>query len=152
MYNIQLSIKIKATPDTVFNVLKSMDEFSQMMHYVKDVKIETSSKNRIITKWLLDVEGADVTWKEEDLFDDKNKSVKFSMLEGDYGSYFGTWKIKPLSPSSLLTLDINVDWDIPSFEKVIGPILENKTKRILRGMMAAIKLKAQKLSREQTKK
>ncbi len=152
MYNIKLTIKIKAAPNVVYGVLKNMNKFPQIMHYVKDIKIEKVNTNKFITVWFLDVEGADVTWEEEDFFDEKNKIVKFSMIEGDYGKYFGIWKAEPFNKESILKLDINVDWDIPSFEKIIGPILESKTKRILRGMMAAIKLEAQRINKETLKR
>ena len=66
------------------------------------------------------------------------------MLTGDYSIYFGKWKVQNYGEGSRLSIELSVDWDIPSFEKIIGPILEKKTKKIIRGFMAAIKLRAQK--------
>ncbi len=114
------------------------------MSFVKKVEIlENHGGQEIITLWEIDIEGADIVWKERDLIDSKIKEISFSMISGDYGAYFGKWKAERDGAKTRLSLDLTVDWDIPSFERVIGDVLEQKTKKMIRGMLAALKLRIQ---------
>lgn len=148
MYNINTSIKVKAPREVIFSVLKDMSNFPNFMHYVKKIDVEKMSDEEIITKWSIDVDGADVVWEEKDIYDAKNMELIFSKIKGDYNSYHGKWRLESEGDRTRLSIEVNVDWDIPSFEKVIGPILQAKTKRIVRGMLAAIKLRSEKINND----
>ena len=152
MYNIFTSIMVKAPREVIFSVLKDMPNFPQFMHYVKKVECEKISNQERISRWNIDVEGADVAWEEKDTYDDKKMELSFTKIQGDYNSYYGKWCLKKEGDRTRLSIDVNVDWDIPSFEKVIGPILKEKTKRIVRGMLAAVKLQSEKLNNANNKK
>lgn len=152
MYNIITSVMVKAPREIVFSVLKDMSNFSQFMHYVKKIECEKVSDTEVVSDWNIDVEGADVVWKEKDVYDDRNMELSFSKIQGDYNSYYGKWYLKKEGNRTRLSIDVNVDWDIPSFEQVIGPILKEKTKRIIRGMLAAVKLRSEKLNNTNNKK
>jgi len=152
MHNFSFDSRVKAPPGIVYAALKDIEKFPVIMKYVNSIKIKKTGRNNIVSQWLLDVEGADVAWEEKDLFNDKAKTFKFSMLKGDYSGYSGTWRVTPRNNGSLLSLDIKIDWDVPSFEKIIGPILETKMKRILRGMMVAIKIESQNVYKKSKKR
>lgn len=150
MYTINSSISIKADEEPVFAVLTAYSQYPEFMHYVKKVGVEKVNENELITTWYVDVEGADVNWVEKDFIDKAKHQVVFKMLSGDYGLYSGVWSVSRLGDKTTLSVKISVDWDIPSFEKIIGVILEKKTKKIIRGMLAAIKLRTERsLSQDQ---
>jgi ribosome-associated toxin RatA of RatAB toxin-antitoxin module len=145
MLNIKTSIWVRASKDKVFSTLKDMSKYSKFMRYVKNIKVKNKSNSRLISNWILDVEGADVVWEEEDIFDDQNTEISFSMLQGDYNQYYGKWKIEEIGKKTKLSIDVYIDWGIPSFEKVMGAVLEQKTRKIIKGMLTAIKIYTQKL-------
>ena len=144
MHTLNHSILIRADKESVFSVLKDFARYPALMHYVKSVEIKFNSANEVISEWDLDVEGADINWLERDVIDPRNLEIAFTMISGDYGAYYGKWKVYPSGERTELSVQLFVDWDIPSFEKVIGPILEQKMKRVIRGMLAAIKLHCQR--------
>ena len=145
MYNINTSILIKAPGRIVAQVLRDMSHYPRFMRYVKNIKVKKISDKEIISRWDIDIEGADVRWEERDIFDEYSMQMSFTMLQGDYSAYYGKWIVEPSGRKTRLSIDVYVDWDIPSFEKIIGPILKQKTEKIVRGMLASIRLYAQKV-------
>jgi len=139
MHNIKKSILIKSSPDRVFSVVRDIENYPVFIRDIKSVEVRSRSSTRLISKWLIDIEGADVAWQEEDLVDEKNKRLSFNLLEGDYEKYEGEWSVAKDGFRSRLSDNMILDWGIPSFEKVIGPVLEKKTDKIVRGLLCAIK-------------
>jgi ribosome-associated toxin RatA of RatAB toxin-antitoxin module len=144
MYTIDTYVIVKAPGNAVFSALKRMSDFSSAMKYVKKIKTTKISGNEMQSEWHIDVDGADVNWKEKNLFDDKNLNMSFSLLEGDYNEYFGKWEIEEDKIGTKLSIKVNIDWGIPSFEKVIIEELKKRTEKIIRGMIITIKKQSEK--------
>jgi ribosome-associated toxin RatA of RatAB toxin-antitoxin module len=153
MHEINAVVSVNAPPDIVFSVLKDMERYPTFMHYVRSVEVKKMSDGEYISRWRIDVEGADVEWEERDIYNEKKMEMLFTMLSGDYGNYYGKWALNCAGKSkTIVSIDVFVDWHIPLFEQVIGPILEQKMRRVVRGMVAAIKLYSQKVFQESVKK
>lgn len=131
---------IKENIVEVFNILKNFQDFPKFMRDVKNVKIVETKGKRIIIEWEIEIDGAPIYWKEEDEIDEEKKSIKFKMLEGDYGSYEGEWQLKKIDEQKTkLIFYAGIDWGIPTFEKFVGKTLEIKTRKSLRSMVNSIK-------------
>lgn len=131
---------IKENIVEVFNILKNFQDFPKFMRDVKNVKIIETKGKRIIIEWEIEIDGAPIYWKEEDEIDEEKKSIKFKMLEGDYGSYEGEWQLKKIDEQKTkLIFYAGIDWGIPTFEKFVGKTLEIKTRKSLRSMVNSIK-------------
>lgn len=137
---IEISIVIRQSIGRVYELIKNMEQFPSFMKSVRKVEIIEKDSNRLITYWEVDLKGASVIWKEEDVFDDDIKSIKFRMIEGDYKDYHGRWLLKELNKKSTqVIISANFDWGIPAFEKFVGSVLERKARTLLKGMLKAIK-------------
>lgn len=141
---IEVSTIVKQNKNKVYNILKNMEEFPKFMQDIKKLKVLERDANRLVTVWEVNIEGALVSWKEEDIFDNDAMSINFNMLEGDYSAYGGKWILTSLPKKTKISLLVNIDWGIPSFEKIINPILERKQKLIFKTMLIAIKNHIQK--------
>lgn len=139
MITIRVSTLVKADKNKVYETIKKMEEFPKFMRNVRKLEVLERHPNRLLTLWEVEVDGAIVMWKEKDVFDDKRLRMKFKMTEGDYGSYSGELKVVGLEKKANINLMINIDWGIPSFEKIINPILKKKQKLIFKTMLIAIK-------------
>ncbi|MFH1846261.1 MAG: SRPBCC family protein [Candidatus Omnitrophota bacterium] len=144
MKEINSSIFVKAPKDIIFSVLKDIEKYPLYMKYVQNIEIKECLDNSKISKWTIDVDGADVVWLQKDEFNETTNELFFSQIKGDYTDYRGKWYVEEKAGKSRLTINMKIDWGIPSFEKLLGPVLERKIKRILRAMMIAIKLRSQK--------
>lgn len=145
MITIELSISVNQKKEQVYNLLKNLQEFPRFMRDIKKLEIIENKNHRLVTLWEIDIEGTAVAWKEEDVYDDTSMSMQFRMLEGDYGVYNGKWQItNGLSKETIVHYSVNIGWGIPSFEKVIGNILEKKQRRIIKSMLVAMKRRLEK--------
>jgi len=142
---VEVSTKIKRPRLEVYKAIKNMESFPEFMRDIKSLNvIKRLNENRIITSWETEIDGAPVSWKEEDIFDDANFEVKFNMVEGYYKAYQGLWSVKSTSEGTQLNIRVEFDWGIPVLEKHVGKALENKARRSLRGMIQAIRKKLEK--------
>lgn len=140
MTTIELSVVVNQAKEQVYNLLKNLQEFPMFMRDIKKLEIIEKKPYGAVTLWEIDIEGTAVTWKEEDTYDDSSMSMQFRMIEGDYGFYSGKWQIASgLSKKSIVHYSVNIGWGMPSFEKVIGHILEKKQRRIIKSMLVAMK-------------
>lgn len=145
MTTIELSVTVNQTKEQVYNILKNIEQFPKFMRDVRKIEVIENKPSGLVTLWEVNIDGAMVTWKEEDIFDDEATSVKFKMLEGDYIVYSGTWDINSLSHKTKISLFVNIDWGVPAFVKFpeVKNILLRKTKKSLKSMLIAIKKKAE---------
>lgn len=147
MHIFNETIFIKTFSTRIFSIMKDISNYSKFMQQVKNIEIIKKNGTEIISKWELDIEGADIVWEEKDTYDEKNKKISFIMLQGDYASYFGEWILEKVKEGTKLFATFNIDWGIPSFEKRLTPTLEQKMKKIIRSMLVAIKLHAENYSK-----
>jgi coenzyme Q-binding protein COQ10 len=138
MVIIEVSKLVKQDKNKVYSILKNMEEFPQFMKGVKKLSIIERDDNRLVTHWEVEIDGAIVMWKEEDIFDDKETTINFKMIEGDYKSYGGNWRVEDAPKGAKITIIANFDWGIPNFERYVGPVLERKARVSLKRMLKAI--------------
>lgn len=145
MPRIKVCVNIKKPQAEVYELIRKMDGFPGFMQNIKSLKIiKHPEENKIVTAWEAEIEGVLLRWKEEDCFDDLNREVRFSMLEGNYKGYRGRWLVESRDSGSRLTLEADFDWGIPMLEKYVGPALKEKARHGLLGMVQAVKSKAEK--------
>ena len=145
MVKIDISTKVRTSPQSVYSILKDMSKFSAFMRDVKSIEaIKRISHSEIITKWELDIDGTFIEWIEEDLFDIDRLSVKFRMIEGAFKKYEGAWLLVPISDGTQIKLSIVLDWGAPNFEKYVSHVLEEKVYRSLKSMLWLIRKRANK--------
>ncbi|MDD5610534.1 MAG: SRPBCC family protein [Candidatus Omnitrophica bacterium] len=144
MPKIEVSSNIKSTADGVYSAIKNMESFPDFMRDIKSLKIIKKLSNKIISEWEIDIEGAPVKWKEEDIFDDKKMELSFNALEGDYKEYRGKWKIVPMHNCTKVIIQAEFDWGIPVLERYVDKALRKKARLALGGMLQAIKNKMEK--------
>lgn len=128
--------------EKVYEILKKVEDFPTFMKSIRSLKVVDRSDNRLVTSWQVDIDGALIMWEEEDFFDDKNFSLRFNMLKGDYGSYSGEWKLEDSGANhTKINLTANFDWGVPVLEKFVGDVLEKKAKKYALSMLKALKNK-----------
>lgn len=136
---LESSIIVERRKEEVFGLLKNLDQFPRFMKNVNYLSIRSGRGDRVISEWRITVEGTTFTWKEENLFDDKNMLMKFRITEGDFSIYEGQWFILDASVGTEVRLSAVVDWEIPELEEQPKSILGNKIRIHHKKMLEAIK-------------
>lgn len=145
MPTIKVSTIIKRNKQRVYNLLKDIHRFPTFMRNIKKLDIIERDKNKLISSWEVEIDGVNILWKEEDNFNDKEMSLKFKMIEGDYKSYKGEWQLEDMPKGTKVSILADFDWGMPVFEKLVGDILEKKARKALRGMLHAITKELEKI-------
>jgi predicted amino acid dehydrogenase/uncharacterized membrane protein len=138
---IESSIIVKQPKEAVYNLLKNMECFPEFMENVKQVTLLEGRRDRTITEWEIDLDSTAIIWKQENIFDDRQMSIRFKMLEGDFGRYEGEWNLFGLLTGTEIRLSIVMDWGAPALARYIEDVLKKKTQDILDGMLNGVKRK-----------
>ena len=136
---IESSIIVKQPKEAVYNLLKNMECFPEFMENVKQVTLLEGRRDRTITEWEIDLDNTAIIWKQENIFDDRQMSIKFKMLEGDFGRYEGEWNLFGLLTGTEISLSAVVDWGMPHWERCAKDALEKKIKSYFLGILLSIK-------------
>jgi len=140
---VMLSVVIKEKRRKIYDLVKHMEDFPQFMSYVKKLKIVERKKDKFVSNWQITVDGISVRWQEEDLFDKQARTVRFRMLNGDFGGYQGEWILSDADGGTILSFSCIFNWGIAIAEKHVKAVLERKARRYIRGMLLAIKKRAE---------
>jgi len=139
MHTVEVSVVIKKPKNEVYRIIKNIEEFPVFIAGIHNLKIIGRKGDLFITAWDVEIDGAPVSWKEEDYFDDANCKLAFNMIEGSYQEYKGEWLVQDSPKGAKLTIKANFEWGIPVLEKYVGRVLKDKARRGLLGMIQAIK-------------
>lgn len=141
MYRVALKTYIDHT--NINDVARLWDNpfvLLQRAQSIKNLRILKREKNKLLTRWEIDVEGAQLSWYEEDVLERDKGIVKFQMREGDFGNYWGFWRILPSRAGKIkLELKAHYDWGLTVLEPHVKRMLEKKTKVMLKSFLRAIK-------------
>jgi coenzyme Q-binding protein COQ10 len=136
---VSVSTPIRGTKESIYSLLKNMEQFPQFIHDIKSIKVTKKMDNTFITEWNITIEGANIVWLERDTFNNKEMHVKFKMLHGDFNAYEGEWLLKDERHKIVLCLSAHIDWGAPAFLKFIKPVIEKKAKKAFKTFLLAIK-------------
>lgn len=140
MDSVKISTTVKGDPQDVFNILRNLEQFPSFMPQVKRaVVLWRLPPNRQISEWEVEIDGATIRWKEEDAYDDQQRSIAFRVIEGDYRAE-GRWEVeKACFSGTKVTLEVTFDWGLQNLDKYVGPVLKKKAKKNLSKMVAALR-------------
>ncbi|MFH0925493.1 MAG: SRPBCC family protein [bacterium] len=138
---VDSTIIVKKKKADVYNFLKDIANFPNFINTIKDIQILKQGKNRLISAWKLDFEGTIIEWTQKAIFDDKNKTIRFKLLEGDFTRYEGRWALFELLAGTEISLSVIVDWGVHSLNKFFYAELQKKTQEIIQGILDSIKKK-----------
>jgi len=136
---IACSVIVKRDIDTVYDLLKDMEQFPWFIAGVDSVKSTTLSMRKKLTEWKIDINGISMSWKEEDEFDKDNMSIRFRMLEGSFAGYHGEWRLLKAPTGTQISFSVKIDWTVPDLKSSFGPILDQKARLAVRWMLREIR-------------
>jgi len=145
MLRIEVSTIVKQERRKVYELLKKIEDYPTFMGNVRTIEVHKESEIKMITSWNIEIDDAEIIWKEEDNFDDSNTTINFNMLEGDFKEYKGKWIVTECGKGrSKIYLIADFNWGLPVFERLVGKVLERKARKSLKSMLLAIKKQAEK--------
>ena len=147
MPTVESSVFINAPVEKVFALARDIESFPQFFPDLKKVTVLERSPDgsRVVGEFVGYIKDFRITikWVEEDLWDEQEKTCRFSLVRGDFKSYSGTWKFEPEGGGTKYTSVIDFEYNIP----LIGPIIKSLVARLMKqnvdNMLNAIRRKAE---------
>lgn len=136
---IESYIIVKQPKEAVYNLLKDMESYPEFMENVKQVTLLEGRRDKTITEWEIDFDGTAITWKQENIFDGRKMSIRFKMLEGDFGRYEGEWNLFGLLTGTEIRLTVVIDWGLSVLNNYTD--LEKMAQNQIHGMLIALRKK-----------
>ncbi|MCK5534939.1 SRPBCC family protein, partial [bacterium] len=104
---VKVSTVVDKNIDFVYDFVSHIENFPQFIEGIKSIKVIEKKNNRKVVDWKIDVEGVPVQWREENIFNKRDKTIKFKMLKGDYEIYEGEWKFLPAPEGTQVFISVN---------------------------------------------
>ena len=120
---VEKSIIIHGAPDEVYALAKDKEGFPEFMPDVQSVKVVKREGAMTLTEWVTDVDGTEILWTEEDLFDDESRRIQYRLLEGDLDKFEGEWRFDVVPDGTRVVLTVDFDFGIPELANLIGDTL-----------------------------
>ena len=135
---VEKNIIIRGTRDEVYALAKDMEKFPDFMPDVQSVTVTLREPARTLTDWVTEVDGTEILWTEEDLFDDEARRIHYRLLEGDLDKFEGEWRFEEVPEGTHVVLTVDFDFGIPELANLIGETLTLKvgenSEMMLQGM------------------
>ena len=140
-------ISIAAPPDRVFAIARDAERFPDFMPEVRRITILESHDNglRQVVEWVGVIPAVKLTikWTEEDVWDEAERTCRFTQVKGDFTAYGGTWRFVPEGEGVRFESEVNYELDIPT----VGPLIKGLVRKIMSDnagrLLAAIKRRAE---------
>jgi predicted amino acid dehydrogenase/ribosome-associated toxin RatA of RatAB toxin-antitoxin module len=119
-------------------MISRVEEFPRFMTNVKKVTVIERTDHSALTHWLVEIDGLPIQWKETDVFDFQNFTVRFKLTEGDLEQFEGSWVLKKVGEGTQVVVEARARLGIPIIDHVVTDILQEKLTKnfqlILEGM------------------
>jgi ribosome-associated toxin RatA of RatAB toxin-antitoxin module len=144
---VRNSLVIAAPPETVYAIARDVERFPEFMPEVQRITILEASPDgrRQVVEWVgvIPTFRLTVKWSEEDLWDDEERTCRFTQVKGDFTEYGGTWRFLPEGDGTRFESEVHYELVIPT----VGPLIKGVVRKIMTDNMTrlqeAIRAKAE---------
>jgi len=141
---LSLRLNVRTTKQRLWEIVTHPERYPSFIRDIKDIAILHRSKDVALVKWKIKHDEVELQWTEQCHYDSTNSRISFHMTRGDFSAYDGTLAIEHSGIGVDLILDATIDWGMPSFEKVIARVVEERVRRAFTAMIVAIKRHAER--------
>jgi coenzyme Q-binding protein COQ10 len=140
MARVEASAVIRAPLPAVYEMAKRVEDFPSFMPDLERVTVlERRDGLPTATEWLGKVEGRQIHWVEDDVWDDTRHLCRFMQREGDFERYEGLWAFAPEGEGTRTTITVDFEFGIPLIGGLLSTLLRIKMKENLDGMLEALR-------------
>lgn len=135
---IENSVFIQASPDQVYAIARDIERFPDFMPDVRSITVLEASEDgsRQVVEWVGVIPSFKLTvkWTEEDLWNDAERTCRFSQVKGDFTRYGGLWRFDADQGGTRFHSQVDYDLEIPT----IGPLIRGVVRKIMTDNMVRL--------------
>ena len=139
--NLVEAVVEKVIPEKLYKVVRCITrvwEFPDYVSCVKEASVISKSRNKIQTKWRIEVNKVPITWIAHDVIEIKKGLITFKAVEGDLETFGGQWEFKDHPEGTLVKITAYAKVGVPGIsgfaEGFIRDLLGKTFEAILAGI------------------
>ncbi|WP_406835977.1 type II toxin-antitoxin system RatA family toxin [Streptomyces sp. AHU1] len=120
----------RLSPHEAYARVRDFGRYPDLVDRVRSVTVHPAPPgSSVLSDWEVDFRNGVLAWSEEDVFDDRARSIVFRQTEGDFESFDGRWDVTA-GPHGTAQVGFaaTFDFGLPSLAGIIDPVAE----RVLR--------------------
>jgi len=138
LIEIRVSRVISAEKWKIIRLLTKVGEFPSFVPTVKEAVVIQKNRNKITTKWHIQVDSVPIKWIEEDTLDLEKGSIHFKAIEGDLSEFEGTWTFKDHPEGNEVIVNVRLRVDIPAIKAFAEPYISKMLTRNFEAILDAL--------------
>jgi ribosome-associated toxin RatA of RatAB toxin-antitoxin module len=136
---VEVNTTIKGDIKRIWAIVSDMASYPQFMPNLKTVTIEERAGNTTVSKWVSNVDGRIISWRERDVFFPDDYRIEYTQVSGDLKKFEGKWQLSPDGETVNVLLTVDFEFGVPMLAALLNPLLKKKVRENSEGMLAAIK-------------
>jgi ribosome-associated toxin RatA of RatAB toxin-antitoxin module len=136
---VEVNTTIKGDIKRIWAIVSDMASYPQFMPNLKSVTIEERAGNTTVSKWVSNVDGRIISWRERDVFFPDDYRIEYTQVSGDLKKFEGKWQLSPDGETVNVLLTVDFEFGVPMLAALLNPLLKKKVRENSEGMLAAIK-------------
>ncbi|MBT9134685.1 MAG: hypothetical protein DDT38_01425 [Firmicutes bacterium] len=136
---VEVDTTIKGDISRIWAIVSDMASYPKFMPNLQSVTIEERSDNTTVSKWVSNVDGRVIAWRERDTFYLDDYRIEYVQLSGDLKKFEGKWQLSSNGDAVNVLLTVDFEFGVPMLAALLNPLLKKKVRENSAGMLAAIK-------------
>lgn len=117
LMKIQVSRVIPSDKRKLIRLITKVWEFPTYIPTVKETSVIKKARNKMITKWKVQVDKVPISWIEEDTLALHKNTIYFKAIEGDLQEFRGEWKFKNHPEGTEVIVTVYLKVGIPAIKE-----------------------------------
>lgn len=116
---VQITVS-RVIPANIWRVVRQLtrvNEFPAYIATIKEAAILQRSRNKMTTRWLVQVDKIPIRWVEEDTLLLNQGVITFRATEGDLEQFYGEWIFRPCEEGTRVIVNVYLKTGIPAIRE-----------------------------------
>ncbi len=136
---VEVNTTVKGDIAQIWAIVSDMASYPKFMPNLKSVVIEERAGNTTVSKWVSNVDGRIISWRERDTFYHDDYRIEYVQISGDLKKFEGKWQLSAQGDDVNVLLTVDFEFGVPMLAALLNPLLKKKVRENSEGMLAAIK-------------
>ncbi len=141
LIKISVTRVIPARKWRLIYLVTKIADFPSYMPNVKEATVLHKSRNKIKTRWKIQVDNVPINWVEEDTLALNQNAILFNAIEGDMHVFRGEWKFEEHQEGTRVTVNVELGLAIPGIKDFAEHYVKKLLTRNFESMLEALEKK-----------
>ena len=121
MRNVHVIADAPVDVHTAFAAITRFQDFGNYADVIERVTVDGEAPNRT-SSWTVNSRQGKLCWTEQDIVAAELRTIEYSLLDGDFEVFEGSWTIAAVGQIARITFTCSFDFGIPSMQRMLEPI------------------------------